>query len=358
MNVPRRALFSVVATLLGLCAVEASAAVVERLFLSNGRHEALPFQETEGGPHAPREIPPDVHATLVEDATTRWSLPPHTVVVREAVEYRVNRFGMRGPEVVPKPAHTLRLLSLGDSTVWGDGVAEDATFTSLAATRLTERWGCPVEPVHGAVPGWDAGQNLVRLKELGRTIDPDVVVIATMWSDAFPQRAAQDGSFVDLGYVRSPLRRLATYRVLRTLLSPWLAARHVRWLAGQQDVADGATLYDGLLRTYTANLRALAAESRELGAVPVFLALPAPFDGEDAPVPETIQEFRAAMAMVAEESGGPLVDGRAHLRANGLGAEVFFDQVHPTAVGHALIGDALVQALADRPPPACDPRPR
>src|SRR4029078_9360205 len=58
-------------------------------------------------------------------------------VVHEGVRYNTNSFGLRNREVeVQKSAGTKRILALGDSFTWGDGLPGDELITVKMETLL------------------------------------------------------------------------------------------------------------------------------------------------------------------------------------------------------------------------------
>ena len=356
----RRALFAALTSAVLLLLIELGSAAAERTvllpamptpspsapWLDVSQAAAIrPEQAARWGARSGRAqapLPQGAHFALQEDATKGWRLPVGQRGVSRGVEYRINRLGMRGPSLGTRQPGEVRLLSLGDSSIYGDTVAEEDVFTAIAAPQLAASWGCTVTAVNGGVPGYTSAQALIWLREVWDAVQPGVVVVGTMWSDIYPG----DGRPQVHRNLREPLRRLATYRVLRMLLAPWLSPQKVRWIRGRADlVADDAEAAVPL-GAYIDNLQQIAAVVRERGGAVAFLALPAPVDLDTAPVPELIQEYRAAMALVAQETGSALIDGPAWLAREGGGLALFNDNVHPSAEGHALIGYATAQVLS------------
>ena len=88
--------------------------------------------------------------------------------------YRTNSLGYRNPEIGPKKGK--RLLFLGDSITFGQGVNEEWTFVRLLenlARAQGENW----ETVNGAVEGLGTNGELAVLNETGLALKPDVVVL-------------------------------------------------------------------------------------------------------------------------------------------------------------------------------------
>ncbi|MEE2751020.1 MAG: SGNH/GDSL hydrolase family protein [Myxococcota bacterium] len=283
---------------------------------------------------------------MVEDEQRGWALEPHRVMVEDNVTCRINSLGMRGPELTPKKPGEKRILALGDSSVFGSGVMEKDVFAVVAAAQLTQALGTEVSWAIGAVPGHDSGQALSTLELHGNTVNPDYVLVGTLWSDVYanfsPERNDRASS-----ELKGRLRGLATYRLARRALAPWLRARKIRFIDSSSDIGPdptGATSRVSLSQ-YIKNLREIGAKTESLGAKPVFIALPAPMDFDQVDVPETVLEYRAAMAHVAHESNAFFVDGPALFREQGAGIGWFLDQVHPNAAGHAILGGAISNTL-------------
>ena len=88
--------------------------------------------------------------------------------------YKTNSLGYRNPEIGPKTGR--RILFLGDSITFGQGVNEEWTFVRLLenlARAQGEKW----ETVNGAVEGLGTNGELAVLNETGLALKPDVVVL-------------------------------------------------------------------------------------------------------------------------------------------------------------------------------------
>lgn len=250
--------------------------------------------------------------------------------------------GTRRPPPVDKPPGTLRLMTLGDSTIYGVLVGDGRVLSDVAANRLQQRLRKPVDVVNGGVPGYSSEQARRLYEHRLRAYSPDVVVIATMWSDAQLGPLPDAMQFPEHGAaVRRVLQNSALVRFLGGLLHGWVPGRDVAWeLSAEPGVRRVPE------RAYRANLRRIAELVREDGAQPVFLQLPSDRDVRGEPVEPPRPAYRAVMAEVAREQGALWVDGVAPLLAARRGPPLMADDVHPTARGHELLGEALAQALA------------
>ena len=256
-----------------------------------------------------------------------------------------DRHEIRGaPPASDRPEDAVEILTLGDSSVWGHGVPVDAVFSSVAARQLSEAWERPVHATIGAQPGHTSVQSLQVLRVLGPELQPDVVLVASLWSDLFhhasPAWAAAPGASAPS----------ALYRLLLTVLAPSLSPGVVTWLDPDRGVGmpGPGTQPRTPPDVYTQTLRALAKAATELGAQPAFLVLPAPLDRSPV-VPPFVDAYRARLRGVARTVGAPLVDAAAAFRDGAPPADGFADSVHPDAAGHARIGALLAEAMETDP---------
>jgi lysophospholipase L1-like esterase len=99
---------------------------------------------------------------------------PYPVTFRTHV--RINSLGLRGPEPTPVPRGGLRVLALGDSWTSGLEVAENETYSAVAAGLLSQRLGVPVQVINAGVRGYGTDQAWLLYQERLKTLHPDVVV--------------------------------------------------------------------------------------------------------------------------------------------------------------------------------------
>lgn len=103
---------------------------------------------------------------------------------------RTNSLGCRGPEIArEKPPGTFRVLLLGDSVAFGWGVDDEVTF----ARRLEAEWnaGAParrLEVVNTGHPMYDSNQEEATLREIGLSLQPDLVLLVYVVNDVEPTR--------------------------------------------------------------------------------------------------------------------------------------------------------------------------
>ena len=114
-----------------------------------------------------------------------WEMVPNHVHYTYRYEVRVNSLGLRGAELAEKRPGEVRVLALGDSLIYGQGVAEQDTLPVLLEAALQRRetnerqWTV----VNGGNRAYDTRQELALLEELGPRIEPDIVILFWYWND-------------------------------------------------------------------------------------------------------------------------------------------------------------------------------
>jgi lysophospholipase L1-like esterase len=119
-----------------------------------------------------------------QDGDPRWQI--------SYVQHHINAQGLRGPVVTAeKPPGEFRLLSVGDSFTFGDGVEDGETFTAqleplLNAGTPSEASGGPVvRTINAGVSGANTRHEVAWLKHFAPRLDPDLVLIVFYINDAY-----------------------------------------------------------------------------------------------------------------------------------------------------------------------------
>jgi hypothetical protein len=114
-----------------------------------------------------------------------YELAPDLSVMFMGAPLTTNSRGFRGRErPTKKPDGTLRILGIGDSVMFGWGVADDESYLAILERLLNE---APVEwrfeVVNMAVPGYNGVMEVEALEEKGLKLDPDIVVVGFVGND-------------------------------------------------------------------------------------------------------------------------------------------------------------------------------
>lgn len=324
-----------------------------------------------------RETTEDPHIRMDFDGDLLWGL---SMVQQEQPDLQVNSLGLRGGELREEP--TVRILTLGDSSVYGHGVTLDEVFSTVLAKRIEAArppgsTALPVEPVVGAVPGYSTFQSRRFFARIADEVEPDVVIIGNLWSDAYFAAVSDEAWAAELAKtygpwqpVVQPLELVASHSALARRLRETVhtaffprkdTANEIGWSHlvkpppgppkpppkhGSEKLPTARVPLD----SYRENLRALVAATREVGALPAFLMLPHPLDAQKIhKLPAHEMAYRQVMREVAAEAGAPLVDGPAWYDAHPWDTLRFSDDIHPDAKGHADLADATFAAFAADP---------
>jgi lysophospholipase L1-like esterase len=93
-------------------------------------------------------------------------------------EVSINSLGMRGPErPLRKQPGVRRIVGLGDSQMFGWGVAQPDTFLALLEAMLNNSGGDRWEILNLAVPGYNTVQEVQAFAARVEELDPDLIVI-------------------------------------------------------------------------------------------------------------------------------------------------------------------------------------
>ncbi len=274
----------------------------------------------------------------------------------QGIEVRINSLGLRGEEIViPKPKGTRRFMTVGDSSVFGFGVPEEAVFSSVTAASLQDKTGNAIEAINGAIPGYSTYQtiNLLRLRTW--KADPDVLIVGNIWSDN------NFGSFVDkdliatmAGFEQGILarfHRLMTFSALYRV-ADW--RRRVRSRASKIEEV-GQSIYAGEqigsrrveINDYAQNLEILIDSAHERNAEVVFLMLANEDDIKKGDTQfHAWHSYREVMKDTARRHALPIVSMVDVFQQSGYSSkELFLDQMHPTVLGHRILGEEFAKQL-------------
>lgn len=282
-----------------------------------------------------------------------WRLKPNqqcfTKIDHKPV--RINSQGTRGQEIVqPKPANTIRILSLGDSRTFGWGLTEDETYTVRLGKLLQEKLGPSrrVEVINAGVNAWSYPQMYVYFRERGLAYQPDIVILAdaNLWTQ-FSEKSSPEfvKSFLRRVWLKNFLRRFAIYHfVVEVQLKSFYEQHRSKFIPvdPQKD-----TLFkeaqqsdpDELFRDAIENLCRLAQTN---GVKPLLLNLPI-FD--DLASTNLTAPLRAKR-VVSERLGVSIVDVAEEIRPGGKELYLDADPVHFDAKGNEIIARKLLEPVA------------
>lgn len=252
--------------------------------------------------------------------------------VLQKVEIRLNEWGLRGGPVTPLPSGGRRILFLGGSIALGWGVAEADTIEARLERLLRERGGEQVQVLNAGVGNYNADRYVSRFfKELAG-LEPTDIVVHYFLRDA--EDLPPGGGNIALQKSQLAVTLWIAYHRAFDRSGEGSLVDHYR--AAYQTDAPG-------FRTMQAKLTELADYARARG-IRVYLAM--------TPDVHNLVDYKLGfvhdiMRNVAAKAGYAYVDLLPAMR--GRRPEELFampGDPHPNALGHALMADALLPAIA------------
>lgn len=126
-----------------------------------------------------------VQASRFDDVV--YELKPNLSGVFKGARVRTNSHGMRGAREysLEKPPGTYRIAGIGDSNMFGWGVAEGEPYLQILERRLGEMAGDGrrFEVLNFGVPGYNTAIEVASFERKALAYDPDLVVIHFIGND-------------------------------------------------------------------------------------------------------------------------------------------------------------------------------
>jgi lysophospholipase L1-like esterase len=300
---------------------------------------------------------------------------------------------MRGPELpATRDPEETRILVLGDSVVYAQGLDEEDAFCVLLEERLSAE--LPVRVMNAGANGWDTHYQRLFLETKGLAADPDLVILAWNWNDLVDpevtgpvaERAMLVGDAcwvcrAGLGrdWIRDShlykwisgrkhgIRRLPSEELVARALDRKKASYEQKLIAPERAAAgDRARRFDDrppspawwratdsrLWAMARTELTALAASCRERGLRFAVLLLPdTAWEGPgDLPGTERLtallDELEVPWTNLQQDFLLETPDGRRAGRNPALWGR--YDVAHPYEEGHVRIADRLAEFLRER----------
>ncbi len=259
------------------------------------------------------------------------------------ITYRMNGFGLRGADFEPrKPVGTYRVLCLGDSFTFGEGVKEEDSYPA----RIEDRIGPPggetrVEVINAGVQAFGTRLETMLLQRL-QPIDPDLVLVGFVLNDA------TDGA-----------RTIAMHEQLRDVPVSALG-RRLRIVGLPETILKRARLQQEYVRTtresftessqewqFCQQAFSMLAETTRNEGIPILVVIFPLFWELDENYPFT--DLHETVTDACAAAGLPVLDLLETYR--GRPAATLWahptDQ-HPNALAHELAADAIATELSKR----------
>lgn len=296
------------------------------------------------------------------DARLGWVLIPnqHSFTIDKPVV--TNSLGFRSPELPPrKNPQGMRIMCLGDSQTFGNGVAQDETYPARLESLLASgRKDGPVEVINAGVQVYSTEQEVDQMEEFAPQLEPDVVTIGFYINDIGEVLRQDKTKMIDSAtgeFARvEGLKRFTPYRLIYFLKRSRLVT-FVQWRimllsqGGNSNPETGILLgtpppqYERSWRIIEQAL--LRARSFALAHGIRLIAFAVP-DPQEFAKSYPREQYRSRFLDVAHRLGIETIDPAPAIRAAGAGAGRFFIpwDGHMSDEGHALIAELLARQIS------------
>jgi hypothetical protein len=329
-----------------------------------------------------------------------WRYRPNQELRKGKILVRTNGFGLRDRDRTrEKPPGVFRILSLGESTTFGDQLEASETYSHRLEQILNAdaSLGRPVEVWNCGVCSYTTYQSVKWLERDGLSFQPDLVLFYHEMNDFLPTyHRTGDGQSLGLG--RTDRELAAVGRRLGSLTALLEKSHFYRWLrirvllAASQALApalekrervyleSGSPEYDPALklRMPWRALPAAASDPKRWPDPLPYMANPNPLCRVPDPdrralLGELVQLLRArgvdlvlihpayplsrphrcVLTELARSEGVPLVEMERIVGEQGVPkAEAFFDIYHPKASLHLRLAEEIARVIRPRIPDA------
>jgi lysophospholipase L1-like esterase len=286
------------------------------------------------------------------------------------VEVSTDELGMRRIER-KAPADSrggVRVLFLGDSVTFGEGVSDAETFSQLLQGRILAG-GARLETFNAGVPGYGIANEVELFGDVADAVKPDVAVLVFYLNDALPSAAIRVFSppslladsylvgriYVVASRIAGQLAPVSRFMPEQALVEAWqrevLAAPGDRSRAmAAKNLSDwGVAWSDGVWAWLESYLASFVARARSEGVRPVIVVSPLRFQLDPSVLDDLPQQ---RLRELGRQMDVPVFDLLPALReaAAGKPAELFLDHCHYSPEGHRAVADAIERSLASLEP--------
>ena len=266
------------------------------------------------------------------------------------IRYRLNSHGLRGPQVGAKSTDRPRILVLGDSYVFGLGIAEEHTIPVRLAAQLAER-GQPSEVLNLGVPSYQTAQEAAWLERVGWSLEPDLVVLVYYANDHVEAALHYEPDLRFLYTDELPLPYSWKRSLARSRVYTAVTRNYTAYLRGRGEFLETGTRHWEVTR---ARLEQIADAARQRN-IPLLLAplplLSSSLDLRDQSWIGNADHQRVLDWGTAE--GLPVCDLRQPLVGDNVAIELLFVSLQPrdnhlNAQGCDLVAAAIAESVCEQ----------
>ncbi len=284
------------------------------------------------------------------DEQLLWKLKPHQSAWAPSygTGYTINARGWRDEDVpIDKPPGEFRVLALGDSVMFGQGVPEEQTLAWRLEDSLGQASPGGAQVINTGVAGYSVFHYLAFLETEGFDYEPDLVLLAFGKNDILSQQDldvlrdhAERGLKFGLGTLGGKLRRRSA--VFHALNGFWYRIES-RWkpVPRALSYADPGASDDAWTYTLEA-LDRIAVITAERGVPLVFIVFPY----QKEAVSGEVEASGPRLDTLRSRHEFHLVDLQPTFAAH-AGEGLFIDPAHPSGLANGYAADRILAYLRE-----------
>jgi lysophospholipase L1-like esterase len=261
--------------------------------------------------------------------------------------FEFNAHGLRDREYGPAKPGSFRILAVGDSYTFGDGVRADQTWSKQLESSLRRR-GIAAEVINAGTSGYGTLQYAKLARRLYPIYNPDMLIVMTTFNDPGNDLATSHGIFPPLKIGQHPFKRWLK-RHSHLSMRIWLA--YLQLAIPKFSFSEADDLYRQVDAEGEAGRRSragfelfekavddLIAQAREAGTRILFVS------SSDADHP-----FTRYVMELCRDRQAPFVDGFARVTSGESEVSMagHTSAGHWSPEGHAEIGEVLAISIAE-----------
>jgi len=300
--------------------------------------------------------------------TGRLELVPNLRHTKRGQEFRINSKGFVGPEFDEQPpSGVYRIFAVGDSCTFGAGFWETA-YPSVLERRLKESaFPRRFEVINAGVEGYNSTFALGRIRDELLRYRPQLMIIYIGWNDlmkADPANASRVDEYprlaelLDRSYLLKAYKKLLFINLRPLVFRPSTSAvtedtqafDHFVPMRYRSNLEEMIRLlrshHIGILLVTLPTVVRPGMTAEELRRAHVFFPYFAGAYGV-SPLLSLHRVYNRAIVEVGRRNGVELVDLAAAFETAGDKTSYFWDTMHPSEKGHALIAETLFRRIKE-----------
>ncbi len=148
-------------------------------------------------------LPGENVGLFINDRDLFWSIAPNLKIRYKEKVVSTNSLGLRSGEIKEKEKDEFRILSLGESTTFGDGVSDWDTYTDRLQKDLQDKVSnLKIRTINAGVSAYSSFQSLKYLELRGLKLDPDMIIFYHEVNDYLPS-AVRNSNNNEIGVLKT-----------------------------------------------------------------------------------------------------------------------------------------------------------